>query len=60
MSRSRQFKWVKKGIGQLEFKIESSRKRAYERNIKEARPCRGLLALNELTKHYYKAFSYLC
>ena len=38
MSRSRQFKWVKKGIGQLEFKIESSRKRAYERTSKKQGP----------------------
>ena len=44
----------------LEFKIESSKERTYERNIRGARPCRGLLAQYELSRHYYVAFSYLC
>ena len=44
----------------LEFMIENSRERTYERNIRGARPCRGLLAQYELSRHYYVASLYLC
>ena len=37
----------------LEFMIENSRERTYERNIRGARPCRGLLAQYELSRHDY-------
>ena len=38
MSRSRQFKWVKKGIGQLEFKIESQEKELMRGTSKKQGP----------------------